>query len=108
MVEIWQYMQQFSGIKLLMGDLNAEPHSNAIRYYNFKCCAFMNNLPAKNDRFLQGEVSLGGLWTSELYDIWTVPFSNKALPGLTFSALEEKPAKRVGVIQSYKGRSFIW
>lgn len=31
-VQITKYMSQFSGVKLLLGDLNAEPHSNAIRY----------------------------------------------------------------------------
>ena len=30
-VEIWQYMQEYSGLKLLMGDLNAEPHERAMR-----------------------------------------------------------------------------
>ena len=31
-VEIWQYMERFTGPKFLMGDLNAEPHSTPIRY----------------------------------------------------------------------------
>lgn len=31
-VEIWKYMERFSGVKFLMGDLNAEPDSPTIRY----------------------------------------------------------------------------
>ena len=31
-VEIWEFMQHYSGIKLLMGDMNAEPDSKTIRY----------------------------------------------------------------------------
>ena len=46
------------------------------------------------NRFLQGEVALEGLWTSDLHDAW--PAFNQALPGLTFSALDDQPVKRVG------------
>ena len=35
-VEIWQYMSQFTGEKLLVGDLNAEPYSTPIRYIYLK------------------------------------------------------------------------
>ena len=31
-MQISKYMSQFSGVKLLMGDFNDEPDSNAIRY----------------------------------------------------------------------------
>ena len=37
-MQISKYMSQFSGVKLLMGDFNDEPHSNAIRYV----CEFMH------------------------------------------------------------------
>ena len=30
-VEIWRYMSQFTGVKVLLGDMNAEPHSAPIR-----------------------------------------------------------------------------
>ena len=43
MVQIWQYMQEFSGIKLLMGDLNAEPHSNTIRSVANAVCHQIND-----------------------------------------------------------------
>ena len=36
-MQISKYMSQFSGVKLLMGDFNDEPHSNAIRYYVCVC-----------------------------------------------------------------------
>ena len=30
-VEVWRYMSRFTGYKLLLGDLNAEPDSSPIR-----------------------------------------------------------------------------
>ena len=39
-MQISKYMSQFSGVKLLMGDFNDEPHSNAIRYYVCVCISF--------------------------------------------------------------------
>ena len=44
-MQISKYMSQFSGVKLLMGDFNDEPDSNAIRYVHvfmhitLFCCA---------------------------------------------------------------------
>lgn len=79
-VEIWHYMQSFSGIKLLMGDLNAEPNSKPMR-------------------FLSGEVSLEGVWTSGLHDTWDHVRAgsehDSQSEGFTFSALEEELVKRV-------------
>ena len=31
-VEIWKFMSRYHGNKVLMGDLNTEPHSHTIRY----------------------------------------------------------------------------
>ena len=30
-VELWRYMSKFTGVKILLGDLNAEPQSTPIR-----------------------------------------------------------------------------
>lgn len=46
-------------------------------------------------RFLTGEESIGGVWTSNLHDTWRVPAANTNMPGFTFSTLEDKLAKRV-------------
>lgn len=48
-------------------------------------------------RFLTGEVSIGGLWTSGVHDSWTLPLSNFGKAGFTFSSLEEELVKRVSV-----------
>ena len=37
-MQISKYMSQFLGVKLLMGDFNDEPHSNAIRYVSMRVC----------------------------------------------------------------------
>ena len=37
-MQISKYMSQFSGVKLLMGDFNDEPDSNAIRYVYVCVC----------------------------------------------------------------------
>lgn len=79
-VEIWTYMQTFSGVKLLMGDMNAEAHSKPMR-------------------FLTGEVPVGSVWTSELYDAWMLAVAASSdQAGLTFSAVEDNLSKRIDYI----------
>ncbi|XP_070539900.1 uncharacterized protein [Ptychodera flava] len=89
---IWEYMQRFSGPAVLMGDLNAEPQSKAIR-------------------FLSGTAVINGMQTKGLYDAWTMLHPeprpgndgtyarNEARDlGLTFSTLNRHLQKRIDYI----------
>ncbi|XP_072177383.1 uncharacterized protein [Diadema setosum] len=91
-VEIWRYMQHFSGLALLMGDFNAEPHE-------------------KSMSFLRGETELHGHRTDNLVDAWRF-FYDEPRPdapytyredeprdiGLTFSAIDKHLRKRIDYI----------
>jgi endonuclease/exonuclease/phosphatase family metal-dependent hydrolase len=78
-VELWKYMSRFSGYKLLVGDLNAEPDSPAIR-------------------FLRGEVNIERVFTDRLRDTWIEAGHKSDLDGLTFSSLTDRPTKRIDYI----------
>lgn len=41
---MWKYMQQFDGLLLLAGDLNAEPHTPAIQLVVLALCVSLINL----------------------------------------------------------------
>ncbi|XP_064600572.1 uncharacterized protein LOC135466802 isoform X2 [Liolophura sinensis] len=77
-VQIREYMLQFDGPAFLLGDLNAEPQEDSIRY-------------------LSGQAELQNSRVSDLLDTWLV--SNEEGPsGLTFSSLEKKPDRRIDYI----------
>ena len=76
-------MSRYSGPKFLMGDLNSVPNSEEVAY-------------------LRGEIPLDGTYCLDLEDVWreSPRYSNVAAKpsdraGLTFSAIEERPIKRV-------------
>ncbi|XP_064630868.1 uncharacterized protein LOC135489441 [Lineus longissimus] len=82
-VEIWKYMKRFSGPVILLGDLNAEPHSRE--------CSF-----------LRGETELQGLKTKGLKDIW-LEKKGKANKGCTFNTLDDQLSKRIDFIYAREG-----
>ena len=84
-VEVCQYMNRYSGPKFLMGDFNSIPYSEEMAY-------------------LRGEVPLEGTYCRDLTDVWreSPQYRNMATKpsdraGLTFSAIEDNPTKRVSV-----------
>ena len=52
-VEIWRYMQRFSGLSVFCGDLNAEPHEASMRYKISR-----KNLVIVSIRFCDSDVDL--------------------------------------------------
>ena len=46
-------------------------------------------------RFLTGTAPLNGVYATGMVDTWTAVASNKNDPGYTFSALDNRPVKRV-------------
>ena len=84
-VEVCRYMNRYSGPKFLMGDFNSIPYSKEMAY-------------------LRGEVPLEGTYCRDLTDVWreSPQYRNMATKpsdraGLTFSAIENNPTKRVGI-----------
>lgn len=78
-LQVWKYMSQFSGVKVLLGDFNTEPDSKVIR-------------------FLTGTAPLNGVYATGMVDTWTAVASNKNDPGYTFSALDNRPVKRIDYV----------
>ncbi|XP_077992074.1 uncharacterized protein LOC144446195 [Glandiceps talaboti] len=91
-VEIWEFMSQFSGPAILVGDLNADSQSRAIK-------------------FLSGNTEINGIKTKGLYDAWTLrhPEPRPDQPGvysgndprdhgLTFSTLNKHLKERIDYI----------
>ncbi|XP_071793410.1 uncharacterized protein [Asterias amurensis] len=90
-VEIWKFMSRFNGPAVLLGDLNAEPQSNCIR-------------------FLRGEVEIDNVKTTRLQDAWLINnkeprvgrkvyAKNEARDtGLTFNTLHENLVKRIDYV----------
>jgi endonuclease/exonuclease/phosphatase family metal-dependent hydrolase len=88
-LEIWAFIQTYPKPWILMGDLNAEPHSKAMR-------------------FLAGLETIDGATAKGLQDVWTTLYPEPRPgapelygkdeapdPGLTFSTLENKLVKRI-------------
>ncbi|XP_078587617.1 uncharacterized protein LOC144868828 [Branchiostoma floridae x Branchiostoma japonicum] len=88
-VQIWEFMQRFRGPAVLMGDLNTEPDSKAIR-------------------FLQGVEEIDRVKTEELQDAWLMKYPEPRADrdgtywrneirdsGLTFNALKSHLEKRI-------------
>ncbi|XP_019646331.1 PREDICTED: uncharacterized protein LOC109486861 [Branchiostoma belcheri] len=88
-VQIWEFMQRFSGPAVLVGDLNTEPHSKAIR-------------------FLQGVEEIDRVKTEGLQDAWLMKYPEPRADrdgtywrneirdsGLTFNALKNHLEKRI-------------
>ncbi|XP_062516796.1 uncharacterized protein LOC134192120 [Corticium candelabrum] len=88
-LEMWSFIQAHSKPWILMGDLNAEPHSKAMR-------------------FLAGLETIEGISTKGFQDAWTALYPEPRPgapgaytideardPGLTFSTLEETLVKRI-------------
>ncbi|XP_002739715.1 uncharacterized protein LOC100369100 [Saccoglossus kowalevskii] len=91
-VEIWEFMQKFTGPALLMGDLNAEPHEKSIK-------------------FLTGQAEINGVQTKGLYDAWTLQHkeprsaklglyraNEKRDHGLTWSTIKPQLVSRIDYI----------
>ena len=84
-------MSLSQGVAVLMGDLNSEPSSEPIKYIN-ETHFYLNNYYPSMVRFLTGRLTIAGEKTQNMVDIWEAAGDSD---GLTFSALEPKPQKRV-------------
>ena len=97
-VEIWNFMSSYQGNKVLMGDMNTEPNSHTIRlrYFVFAFFTFIFN----HFRFLQGSLSVNGVYTEDLKDVWDYAQDDDNFSGLTFSTLDDQLTKRVSYLSS--------
>ncbi|KAL3863262.1 hypothetical protein ACJMK2_005027 [Sinanodonta woodiana] len=77
-IQIWQYMKQFEGPAILLGDLNAEPEEIAVQY-------------------LRGKKVFDGEDPPILTDLWLHHNHDRQL-GYTYNALEITLSKRIDYI----------
>ncbi|OWF46666.1 uncharacterized protein LOC110455435 isoform X2 [Mizuhopecten yessoensis] len=81
---IWKYVKQLQGPVIFMGDLNAEPEEQALK-------------------FLRGEVSLENQQTTGFVDVWSETHGQDT-PGLTYNTLKQDLSKRIDYIFMKKSK----